>query len=63
MRRLVIALLLFLEVAVCCAIFASSLELSRDLQRSPGVTRLAHAVVTSTRQIALEVRVSLRHLT
>ena len=63
MRRLVIALLSVLQAVVGCAIISSSLELSRELQRSETVGRLAHTVVSSTRQIALEVRVGLRHLT
>jgi hypothetical protein len=61
MRRLVIALLSLLEAAVGCAILASSLELSRDLQRSETVGRVAHAVLSSTREIAYEVRAGLRH--
>jgi hypothetical protein len=61
MRRFVIALLSLLEAAVGCAILASSLELSRDLQRSETVGRVAHAVLSSTREIAYEVRTGLRH--
>jgi hypothetical protein len=63
MRRVVITLLSLLEAAVGCGILASSLALSRDLQRSETVGRVAHAVVCSTREIAFEVRTSLRHLT
>jgi hypothetical protein len=60
MRRLVIALLALVEAAVGCAIMASSLALARDLQRSETVGRVAHAVVSSTHQLAAELQTGLR---
>jgi hypothetical protein len=60
MRRLVIALLSLLEVAVGCAIMASSLTLARDLQRSETVGRVAHAVVSTTHELAMDLRTGLR---
>jgi hypothetical protein len=60
MRRLVIALLSLLEAVVGCAILASSLALSRDLQRSDTVGRVAHAVVSTTHELAIELHSGLR---
>jgi hypothetical protein len=64
MRRLAIAVLSIIEAAVTCAIFASSLELARDLQRSQTVERVAasvvRTVVASTRRIAFAVTIRLR---
>jgi hypothetical protein len=62
MRRLAIAGFMLLEVAIFCGILASSLELSRDLQGSPTVARVAHAVVVSARRIAFAVNRGLRPL-
>jgi hypothetical protein len=52
MRRLLIAFLAALEAAVGCAIFATSLQLSDDIQRSPAVGRVTHAVVRRAEVIA-----------
>lgn len=62
MRRIVIVLLSLIEAAVGCGIIAESVVLSRDVARSESVGRVAHAVVSSTRQLALEVRLNLRRL-
>jgi hypothetical protein len=62
MRRLLIAFLVALEVAVGCAIFTTSLQLSVDLQRSPAVGRVTHAVVTRARVIASVVTERLHRL-
>jgi hypothetical protein len=54
-RRLVIALLSLVEAVVACAVFASSLELSRDIQRNETVGHVAQVFAASARQIALVV--------
>jgi hypothetical protein len=63
MRRLLIVFLSLLEAAVGCAILASCLELSRDLERSATVGRVAHAVVQHVQRIALALRVDLGDVT
>ena len=62
MRRLAIALLSLVEAGIACGIFASALELSRDIRRSDTVGRVAHEVVASTRQLAFAVGHHLRRL-
>jgi len=62
-RRLAIAILSFVEAVVACAIFASSIELSRDIQRNETVGHVAAIFAASTRQIALVVNHHHRHHT
>jgi hypothetical protein len=59
-RRIVIVLLSLVEAAVGCGIFAESVALSHAVVRNDGLGRVAHAVVLSTRRIAVEVRLTVR---
>ena len=62
-RRLAIAILSFVEAVVACAIFASSIELSRDIERNETIGQVAAVFAASTRQIALVVSHHHRHHT